>query len=366
MSAEGTPLTLADVGVSAGAAVGVPGMVDRLGLGLARHAVVLLVDGLGWQALTEHAGTAPHLAALAGRSITAAFPTTTPVGLASLGTGLLAGGHGIVGASFELPDIDEVLSPLHWGHHPLPLAIQPEPTVFERAARSGVRVTTLSPTAYSGSGLTRAVLRGSEYVGVADAADRAAALASILATGDVTYTYVYWPDLDRVGHEHGPGSASWLACLARVDELVEQLLATLVPGTVLVVTSDHGMVECPPDSRISLEADPRLSRGVRRWAGEPRARHVYVTPGARDDVLATWDALLGSRVDLVTREALVDGGLLGPVDPALVDRIGDFVALPRGHVMLTSSVDSTVSGLLGQHGGLTPEELLIPALVHRA
>lgn len=365
MTAHSAPLTLADVGLSAGAAVGVPGMDDRLGLGEARHVVVCLIDGLGWSDLMAHAELAPHVVALTGHQIHAAFPTTTPVGLAALGTGLLAGAHGMVGASFELPDVDEVLTPLHWGHDPLPVAVQPEPTVFERAARAGVRVSTLSPPAYVNSGLTRAVLRGADYVGVVDIPERTAALAEILGSGDRTFTYVYWPELDRVGHEQGPGSALWRDCLVRVDALVEGLLATLVPGSVLVVTADHGMVECPSDLRISLDDDRRLFDGVRRWAGEPRARHVYVERGAAGDVLATWRDILGDRADVMTRADVVSAGLMGPVDPALLERIGDLVALPRGQYMLASSVDATVSALVGQHGGLSPEELLIPALVGR-
>lgn len=365
MTSHGAPLTLADVGVSAGAAVGVPGMADRLGLGDARHVVVCLIDGLGWTALQAYADLAPHLCSLEGQGIDAAFPTTTPVGLAALGTGLLAGSHGLVGASFELPDEDTVLTPLHWGHHPLPAAVQPEPTVFERAARAGVRVTTLSPPAYASSGLTQAVLRGADYVGVDDIADRCAALAAILSSSDRSFTYVYWPELDRVGHEHGPHSIQWRDSLRRVDSLIEQLLAVLVAGSVLVVTSDHGMVECPPDRRIRMEDDPRLSTGVRRWAGEPRARHVYVDSGALDDVLATWRGVLGERVDVMTRDDILRAGLMGPVDPALRDRIGDLVVLPRGRWMLASGIDATVSGLVGQHGGLSPEELVIPALVER-
>lgn len=369
MTPDGPPLTLADVGLAAAAAVGVPGMPDRLGLGEARHVIVCLVDGLGWQGLQDHAELAPHLAGLGGGSILAAFPTTTPVGLASLGTGLLAGGHGMVGASFELPDLDQVLTPLHWGHDPLPVAVQPEPTVFEQAARAGVEVTTLSPPAYAASGLTRAVLRGARYVGVTDIDERVGGLRSILDSGRTSFTYVYWPDLDRVGHEQGPGSAPWCAALANVDFLVERLIDALVPGSTLVITSDHGMLECPPDLRIQLEDDPRLSVDVRRWAGEPRARHVYTRPGAAGDVLATWRAVLGDQVDVLTRAEVVESGLMGPVDSvdvALVDRIGDLVALPRGGVMLASTVDATASRLLGQHGGLTTDELLIPALVHRA
>lgn len=359
------PLTLADVGTSAGSALGVPGMVDRLGLGRARHVVVCLVDGLGWQALRDHAALAPNLAAMAGAPIQAAFPTTTPVGLGSLGTGLLAGQHGLVGAAFEYPETGEVLTPLQWGHHPTPVAVQPEPTVFERVERHGVRVTTLSPGAYANSGLTRAVLRGATYIGCEDVASRVSNLTMIVTSADPSFTYVYWPELDRVGHESGVASDAWRGALARVDGLVEQLCSVLVPGTVLVVTADHGMVDCPPNRRVVLEEHAELARGVRRWAGEPRVRHVYTDPGALSDVQQAWADVLANHADVMTRAQVIDTGLMGPVDEELEARIGDLVVLARGNVALASSVDRTVSSLLGQHGGLTAEELLIPALIAR-
>lgn len=358
-------VTLADVGTSAGAALGVPAMVDRLGLGPARHVVVCLIDGLGWQALRDNLTVAPHLASLEGAPIEAAFPTTTPVGLGSLGTGLLAGQHGLVGAAFEYPETGEVLTPLQWGHHPTPVAVQPEPTVFERVERHGVRVTTLSPMAYAHSGLTRAVLRGAAYVGCDDIPERVSHLASILESPDPSFTYVYWPELDRVGHESGVRSDAWRGALARVDRLVERLHSVLVPGATLVITADHGMVDCPPSHRVTLEDHAALARGVRRWAGEPRVRHVYTEPGALVDVQQAWADVLSDRADVLTRSQAIDRGLFGPVDDLLESRIGDLVVLARGDVALASSVDRTVSSLLGQHGGLTADELLIPALIAR-
>lgn len=359
------PVTLADVGTSAGAALGVPGMTDRLGLGPARHVVVCLIDGLGWQALHDHLALAPHLAALEGAPIEAAFPTTTPVGLGSLGTGLLSGQHGLVGAAFEYPETGHVLAPLQWGHHPTPVAVQPEPTVFERVERQGVRVTTLSPRAYEHSGLTRAVLRGAAYLGCDDITERVSHLASILESPDPSYTYVYWPELDRVGHESGVHSDAWQSALGRVDLLVDRLRSVLVPGSILLITADHGMIDCPPDRRVVLEDHADLARGVRRWAGEPRVRHVYTDSGAQGDVQQTWAGVLGDRADVLTRAQAVDAGLFGPVDEVLATRIGDLVVLAQGDVALASSVDRTVSSLLGQHGGLTAEELLIPALIVR-
>jgi hypothetical protein len=362
--------TLADVAASAAAAVGVDAFSDALGIGDCRHAVVCLIDGLGWLSLQEHRAVAPRLAALAGGPIASVFPTTTPVGLGSFGTGLLPGMHGLVGAAFEYPETGELLSPLQWGSHPTPVAVQPEPTVFERAAAAGVRVTTTSPGAYRDSGLTRAVLRGADYAPAEGLDDRLAAVetveAAVSAGTGRALTYVYWPELDRVGHESGVGSEAWLAALARVDVLVGRLVDALGSGSALVVTADHGMVDCPVDVRIDIDADGRLTHGVRRIAGEPRARHVYVQPGAAPDVAATWGEVLGERALVLTRAELIAAGYLGDVDPALEERIGDVMAIPRASWMLASSVDPTVSRLIGQHGGLTDQEVLIPALLHRA
>lgn len=358
------PVTLADVGTSAAASLGLAGFTDRLSLGPSRAVVVCLIDGLGWQQLERSTSTAPFLAQMDGRSIAAAFPTTTPVGLGSLGTGLLAGEHGLVGAAFETPESGEVLAPLQWGHRPSPLAIQPETTVFERVAAQGVTVTTLAPAAHEHSGLTRAVLRGGDYRGVEDVSARVSQVRSLTHAPGPSFTYVYWAELDRVGHEHGVDSAQWRAALGRVDDLVERLCDALGPGASIVVTADHGMVDCPPQARVDIDNEPMLRAGVRRWAGEPRMRHVYTDRPA--EVATAWRAVLGGRADVLTREEAIDRGLLGPVAPDLADRVGDVLAIARGHFVLASSVDALASGLRGQHGGLTPDEVLIPALVARA
>jgi hypothetical protein len=186
-----------------------------------------------------------------------------------------------------------------------------------------------------------------------------------LAAGERSFTYVYWPELDRTGHEFGVDSAQWRAALARADELAERLVHGLVPGSTLVVTADHGMVDCPPGERIAIESSSILMNGIERIAGEPRARHLYVTAGAAGDVQAAWRHVVAGRAVVLMRSELIESGLLGPVDPAIEDRIGDVMAIATGSAMLASAVDSTVSRLLGQHGATTPDEVLIPALLHR-
>ncbi|HEX8864953.1 MAG TPA: alkaline phosphatase family protein, partial [Lentzea sp.] len=160
-------MTIAEVVPSLLSGLDVPGADNTLNLPSARRVVLLLVDGLGHELLREHAEQAPFLAGLAGRDIDAGFPSTTATSLASIGTGLLAGEHGIVGVSFLVGD--EVLGALTWTragdrHHDLrktlvPEVVQPHPTLFERAAAAGVAVSTVAPLTQRTSGLTRAVLR---------------------------------------------------------------------------------------------------------------------------------------------------------------------------------------------------------------
>ncbi|MGI9196574.1 MAG: alkaline phosphatase family protein [Candidatus Nanopelagicales bacterium] len=351
---------------SAAAALGVPGYADALSVaeacGGVRRLVVLLVDGLGWRQLQDHPDLAPVLAGSPGRALSTSFPSTTPVGLGTLGTGMPPGMHGMVGATFMLPETEGVLHPLSWGDDPHPSAVQPERTVLEIAAAAGVDVQCIGPRAFAATGLTRAVLRGGAYRGADSVGERVAALAEI---GDgPSLTYAYWGDLDKCGHVHGVDSPAWRSELAHVDWMVEAMTAAMPRDSALLITADHGMVDCPDASRVDLDADPALRFGVGRIAGEPRMRHVYARRGAGEEVVATWAEVLGDRAWVLSREGAVDMGLLGDVEPDYAERVGDVLAIARDRTALVSAqVDSVVSSLRGQHGSLSREEMEIPFIV---
>ena len=364
-----TARPLADLLPAAARLLGVPdtgqdqARVDLLAGARAEHLVVLLVDGLGSLQLMEQAGGAPFLAGMADLgSLSAPFPSTTCVSLTSLGTGLPPGMHGIVGTTFRLDD-GSVLAPLSWGAEPNPIATQPEPTILERAAAAGVQVTSVAPAAHRTSGLTRAALRGGDYAGAETARERvqvaADALARARAGGRRSLTYVYWPELDKAGHVHGVDSARYRSALGQVDLLVQGLLELTGGGAELVVTADHGMVDVPDDRRLDIEAIPALRAGVATILGEPRVRHVYAQPGAAAEVHRRWTGELGASASVRTRDEVRE--LLGPVDDWYADRIGDVVAIAQDNWALASQrVDRVVSGLRGQHGALTPDEVLVP------
>ncbi len=362
-----TAATIAEVVPSLLSGLDVPGCDNTLGLPRSRRVCLLLVDGLGHHLLREHAEHAPFLSGLAGREIDAGFPSSTATSLASIGTGLLAGEHGIVGYTFEAGT--EVLNALTWSrhddhHHDLrktlvPEVVQPHPTTFERAAAAGVAVSTVAPMAQRVSGLTRAVLRGSWFVGAAGFGDLVLAAAGGL-TPDRSFCYAYHADLDTIGHFYGPGSEQWLLQLEFVDSLAERIAARLPAGSALVVTADHGMITA--GERIDFDTEPLLWEGVRLITGEPRTRYLHVES---DEVLDVWRSFLGDRAEVLTRAEAVAAGWFGPVAPIAADRIGDVVVAMKGDaVLVRSQAERRFAALTGFHGSRTREELAIPLLWH--
>jgi hypothetical protein len=372
--------TLADVLPGAAAALGVPIVRGDLpadpldltaALAGARRVLVLLIDGLGADLLRAHADLAPTLAALARPvgDLSAPCPSTTPVSLATLGTGLPPGSHGILGFVTLVPGQrgptgeDRTLNHVQWADDPDPDVWQARPTVFELAEAAGIPATAVGPYAYAGSGLTRAVYRGATYTGAVSHGDLCALALRSLAATPRALVYGYVPELDLTGHVRGVDSPSWRAQLTLVDAVVEQLLAGLPDDSALLVTADHGMLDVSPETRVDLDAEPALNDGVRVLAGEPRARYVHTLPGAADDVLARWRELLGDRAWVTSRDEATASGVFGPVDEALAARIGDVVALARGSwALVTPEREPGPSRLAAYHGSLTATELAIPLL----
>jgi hypothetical protein len=368
--------TLADVGASLLAALGVPGEIDRFGLGSAARACVFLVDGLGWLQLQRHADAAPFLASLAGRPIPAGFPATTVASLSSLGTGLASGEHGLTGYTSYVAEVDAVVNWLAWRSvgagedlrdRVVPEVVQPRPTVWERAAASGVTTTICTFDNFAGSGLTRAVLRGGRWGGTLAEGDAVARAVEASTVGFRSLVYVYVSALDLVGHMRGPDTSAWREQLAVVDRLAERLSSGLPDETTLVVTADHGMVHVPEDAKIDADAVPQLRDGVVALAGEPRARYVHCVAGAAGDVVQSWRGVLGEQWWVGSRDEAIGVGLFGPsVSAAAATRIGDVVAVSLGCAGVVERRRlPRLAAMPGQHGSVTDEELLVPLLVSR-
>lgn len=370
--------SLADVLPGVLAALGVPHAPDPLDLaGLlagVRRVAVLLVDGLGAYQLPVAAPYAPVLTDLAtGRlggaaTITAAFPSTTPVSLVTLGTGVAPGVHGVLGFVLNVPGTDRLLNHIEWRDDPDPARWQPVPTRFEQAAAAGVAVSVVSRAEFAGSGLTVAANRGGSYRGAGDVDALATEmLAALHSAPGPALVYGYHPDLDKAGHRHGVDSAAWRLAAADVDRLLDRLVAGLPPDGALLVTADHGQLDIPTDRRFDVATDERLAAGLRLVGGEPRVRYLYPLPGARDDVLAAWRGVLGPAAQVLETDEAVAAGWFGPLAAAHRPRLGDVVVACQQDVAVLAGgrEPASLARLVAFHGSFTAVEMAVPLLVAR-
>lgn len=345
--------------------------VDHLGLGAPAAVIVLVVDGLGAELLDANAEFAPFLSSRSEMVLDAAFPTTTATSLTTIGTGRPPGQHGLVGFTIGLPDEDQPLNLLSWrvglrggGHDArqrhVPEALQPRPTALETAASLGIGTTVVVHPDFLDSGLTRAGLRGGQRIGAVGLDATLDAALAATAGSAPALVYVHHGDLDSAGHSDGPGSERWCEELIELDRGVERAAHRLAPGSLLLVTADHGMVTVPEEDTFELSHADGLLEGVRVLAGEPRVRHLHTIPGATADVVAAWRSELADRATVLPREDAITRGWFGPVEPALATRIGDVVVVAHHGSLPHHRVDAHHGRQLGQHGGMSTSEVRVP------
>jgi len=360
------PFRLSDLSNSVFAGLGIS-REDSLGIGPSPHGreCIVLIDGMGYKALSDYQDEFPIFSQFNSMApMVSHFPSTTVTNLSSLGTGELPGVHGMLGYTIRVPHSGtpgRLLNALKWDERVDPVIWQNSKTNFERARELGVNVSQVAAKRYEGSGFTRAALRGADYVGANQISEMVQGAVASLQKSP-SFAYVYLNNLDHAGHECGVGSEKWKVALSIVAELLTKLSERLPSGTRIWVTADHGMVNV--GESIILGVDNELMENVTLLGGEPRARHLYVKDGATTETIAQWREFFGDRVFIKDKNEILSESLFGSVISAQShDRMGDFMAIPKGDLILIDAQRiPQESSMVGHHGGLTDSEMDIPLL----
>jgi hypothetical protein len=325
----------------------------------ARVVVLLVLDGLGWDAVQGFPALLPILNSMTGGAITTVVPSTTAAALTSITTGLSPAEHGVVG--FRVAVDGDVLNVLGWQMARAKRA--PDPFTIQRHAPFlGRPITVVTSSSFRNSGFTRVHLRDTEFVGFRAESTLVEHLRN-LTRGEATFVYTYYPGIDEVAHEFGLHDGYYTAELAATDRLVGEVLDALPADAALVVTADHGQVHLDPESWLPLgDVEPFVAFG----SGDGRFRYLHAKKGAADDLAAAAREKFGTQAWVLSRLELLDGGWLGP-DPAPSTRrrVGDVVLAARDDVAFIDPAMPRELGLRSAHGSVTATEMLVPCLAAR-
>jgi len=353
-----------------------------------RRVVLVILDALGYRKLQEMwaAGEGQPFARLAeaGRLVplTSVFPSTTDAALVSVGTGRSPAEHGWLAYEMYLRELGIaanaiLLCPvwtrqsdlfLRWGLDPETLV--PVPTLAQHLAQEGIVSRSILNSFYQNSGFSRMLYRGfAEIRGHHHASDFWTRLRHLLADsrGQRTLLIAYWAGLDTLAHAYGPDTDLLEAEFRTVSHMLGQEFLSRLPaedreGTLLLITADHGQIRVPSEQVLIASEDPGLNRHLLvPIVGESRAAFVYPRPGRASAVREyLQSAFPGWFVVLDSAEAL-EAGLMGkPIADETYARAGELLVLPRGNHALQRAPLQVA--LVGRHGGLTQDEMLVPLI----
>ncbi len=355
----------------------------------ARCVILVLLDALALHRMQRwmNDGSAPLLKRLADKGVlaplTSITPSTTSAALTSLWTGRSAAEHGIVGYELWLKEYGLVANTIF--HAPMsfkndagslakagftPQAFMSLPTLGPHLAANGVQAYAFQHYSIIESGLSQMYFKDVTTRAFITAADLFINLRELVEKDpqERKYIWVYWPDVDTLSHYYGPDDertaaefASFTAALERL--FLERLSPQARQGVLLALVADHGQIATQPDPYYDLRNHPSLARRLHILpTGETRLAYLFIRPGQTEAVREYIERTWPNQFGLVDPAFAVQAGLFGSgqLHPGLYDRLGDLLVVGREHAYLWwANKDNTMQG---RHGGLHPEEMLVPFL----
>ena len=320
--------------------------------------VMIVIDGLGWDQLDDRLELAPTLASLTGGPINTVVPSTTATALTSLTTGLAPSEHGVLG--YRMIIDGEVFNTLRWSTTTWPDARRmiPADSIQTFEPFLGDRVSVITRAEFTKSGFTQAHLRGGRLDNYRTTSALVQKAATLARDGEAV-TYCYYDGIDKVAHEYGLGEV-YDRELRFVDRLVADVIDAVPTGTTVIVTADHGQVDCG-DRLIRIDRD--VSDCINAMSGEGRFRWLHAKPGQSDELLAAAEACHGDQAWVRSVEQIVDENWFGRfMSPSHRARLGDVALVASKPVAFDDPADTGPFSLIGRHGSVTRQEMLVPLL----
>lgn len=333
-------------------------------------------DPAVWNRLAERGVFAP---------ITSVAPSTTSVALPTLWTGASPAQLGLAGYEMWLQEygvvanmIQHIPSSYYGNHAGLEqagfaaesfLPVEPLPAHLQR---HGVTTHVFQNYDIIHSGMSRMFFGDAVLHPISSPADLWASVRALMTerAGERKYVWVYWSGVDGLSHVYGPDDERirWefkLFSQAFEGMFLDRLPAGARQGSAVILTADHGQIATDkralnytlmgqhPDFLEMLHMKP---------TGENRLAYLYVRPGCEGDVRAYIDAHWPGQFQVIDSAAALAGGLFGPGQPhpQMAGRTGELVVAARGDAYWWWG--NLPNPLVGRHGGLSEQEMIVPFL----
>lgn len=369
-------------------------LYDYAGQSNIENVIFVLLDGFGFNSVyyaKERFGL-PSFERLEQRSLvlplTSVFPSTTSTATTSLHTGLTPQEHGIIGYTMYLSEIGAItqmldMGPIYGRKSLFELGFDPEKfvgrrTLHEKLGEDGVPSTLYLSKYIVGSGLSQITNRGANVVPILTCPDLFATLRKNLESqtaSSANFHFAYYASPDTIAHVRGPSSVTYASEIESIfhtinRELFEKLHKNIAKRTLLLISADHGLAEIKEEDIIDLAVHSELLQMLKvPPTGDSRCLILHSRSEEEiPKIEAYFRAKLPNEFHLMKSKDALTQGLFGfgESKEQLSDRIGDLIAIPKGNKAVdNSNIQPRTEYVPGRHGGLSPDEMIVPLIATR-
>ena len=341
-----------------------------------KNVVLMLIDGLGYNFLMKNGKGTVFNENIKGK-MTSVFPSSTSTAIPTLMTGLSPQEHGMTGWFMHLKEFGTQIIPLTYvprikGSSNLG-KLTPIKEIFNikpLSNRLKVKPYLVQKNKILNSDFTVASAGKAKRTGYNKMGGYFRAIKKVINSNNQRkFIFAYYPEHDFLCHKNGSTSKK---VLKHFKELIKKLALFLksIDGTntTVIITADHGITDVHKSKRINVRDHPKLKETLSMpLCGEHRFAYTYVKPSKQKEFEKYVKSKLKHCCDLYKSEELLKKGYFGlfNVHKEFKNRIGDYVLIMKDNYGIYDKLiyQKKDHYHIGDHGGMSDEELYVPLIV---
>lgn len=342
--------------------------------------VFILVDAFGWKFYKSVREDSKFFKEIRKRGIeekiTSQFPSTTTAHVTSVITGKDVSTHGFFEWFTYDSKINEVFTPFLFDYEGKE-EILPKDNLFKELKENGVCSTIITPNYINNSYYSRELFKDGKVKGY----DSVEEMFDILLQGikkdkGKNFYYIYYPEIDSIGHEYGMSSYKAYFeinnFIKALDNFYNNVLDKGVNEGIFILSADHGQMEIK--DRIYLnELIPNIEEYMLEDSkgrsivpvGYNRDMFLYIKKEFETYVYELLKEKFKDKGEIYLVKDLIDKGVFINPSETFLSRMGNIVIIPYdGYGVWWFEKGKYEISLKGSHGGLTKDEMEIPLLIY--